>query len=871
MIKQFFNFISGGAGLVQIDEPIGFDKVPFVIRQEEGRKGRDVLFAGSSDANFELSKYPSHWFDEMLKVWKRYDFEMNVEYLLDYGNGNEVMGNVTVTDTDEATYIKFDVTQKLSEAKFKINYDVQTNLFSATDLDGNPIVPVSTTKMILPAHPTLGISKWSNPDEEKVYTSISDTGISFNPIRQLDAYDIKNSLTWLYDSSEEADITNYPHIEAKSKLTNVKVTIKLAGRWEYRPQEGNSLPDKTGFFRIRLRYGATPTDSIPIDLFEQTLTGTTNQDVIFPTELTADIPFVDNTHRIWMGFIAGGQNASVNRFYFNECTTEISATQTGYATVINVVKYIDALKYVTLSAGGLDVVAPLYDTGGIHNNQYITNLNLMRGLLDKPFNLSSKDLAEDHYREEINGDFEVYNDLFVGRFENFYTNIEMAVFNQDALIGYTRQSNSDYEVKQIQAEFKTFQSQKETPEGNTNDIVHGKLEAKLPNTRAVNNMQISIGFVRDALAISELQQKAIELSNSTATQDDNKVIMIDAVTRSGAINYQETAFLQHEINADVADQLILKNDQTFSFVQLGISTTGSLTIQNTDNAWIYNVIEVTPTQLTLLKSGGSDPVNITAGANTTFTYLVDPDVTLIARTVEGFSEISGFYNGSSFINLPWTLARIVRNFYLSELATACLFHPGEPIKNTLYTNNPLATTRLTTETNAITEGGEFIPTGAILTTWLISAKIICSIQEFFNITVAQRVDRGYVTIMDPSGAPVKGYIKEASWIAKSSGDDLEPDEFEGEMSVILKERYEKFLIQIRTTDDVIIAVNTVNYDSQYFYDVEDGIFRIFDSTRKQLLYDTPFDRVKVGTINDAAINEAQLIDWLDTIENIQPI
>lgn len=859
MISFYFNFISSGAGIKQIDEPFGFDSVPFGIKQDEGRKGRDVLYAGGGDAKFtignEVDRY-GHSFDRFLADWERYGFEVEIEFMCDFGNGIEVIGNVADISSNQVDTIEFIVRQKNSEANFKRNFDVSTNPFSFTDIDGNPITPVTPERMLLKAKPIIQTSIWSNPTigKQTVHDNPFVNADYFNLIKNQDESEIKNSLSWFldYDTASGDGFKNFGYIEALTNLKNVNIQLNLNIIYDYLPQSGL---DESGQVLIRIYWG-TEDDYQMFNLWNSTpFTQETPQQQILPTSLSYIIPSVNRTEKVWIAFVSGTQNGAINRLTWNESTVKITATSVDVSTVIYAMRYWDVIKYAVKSASGLDAFSPRLDYGGQFYDQYITTTALIRGLIDKPFNISNKDIAEEHIQPEWNGDYEIdsNSDVFYGIYRDFFRNYECGAFEQQQFDGFDKNESEKAKKNIFKFEYKNYASQKESEQENTYDLVHGQTEWKLPNKQAEDAREASVGFIRDAFYLALEQRKSYNRTDTTATQDDDKKYLIDAVALPPNTSFIETFELQHNFDAD-ADVLTLRNTGIFTFTQLGIVPLSTFQILSGENQGSYPVISVSEREIKLLTNNAED----VATENTTFKYFVDNTVKLTNRTNEGFQIIQGIADGNNYANLRFTAKRNIINYYSEELATACIFKQGQPIRNTVYKNNPDALTQITGEA-IIKEGDNFVPTNPILDGWEYKMTLIMTLQEFWDMVTLIRSERGYIRTWDGAGNPIRVYISSGEWLAIPTNERSEPDELEGTFECTGLGKYEPYILEI-FADGITVNINNEIIPSGFSYQIDEfGKVSLFDSTGKLLYNPVVYGRIKVNNAVLSSVAEANMI------------
>lgn len=849
----YFNF-QQSIGLRQIDEPFGADKVPFGIMQESGRKGRDVNYAGGSEAKYTITTAVDRYgfeFDQFLKDWLRYGFELQIELQIDFGNGIEVVGNIAKVSTNQYDTIEFIVVQKLAEARLKRNYEVTQDLFAGDN-------PVSKYKVLVPAKPTIQVSEWklapfqytttpsSNPNEY----AIQDNSIYFNPLQQQVKTDIKASLTWTYNVG--GDPNGFRLLTLGTNASGIKIEFFTNILYKYRPNEAIVGLDKAGSLGLFVAYGQTyETATILPPVWYNGSVFEVDQDFQLPTYMQVEIPYLTQTDSVWIYWRVGSQNGAVNRIQFDiNDRIQISLTSTALTTVVPCIRYIDAIRKVVGDASGLSVISPRFDFGGEMYDQFITNPSLMRNIEDKPFYLSFKDIIEERIRPEVNGDYEIdaNSNVFIGFYRDFYRNFEIGAFEQVALKEFRLEEDERKAIKIIKNGFKSFASQKETEEGNTFDIVHGTAEHKTENENASGTREALVGDIRDAFLISQIQIKSYNVSKTSATQDDNKVIALDVVPLPSGRTETYTFTLQH-IWAPELQRIILRNDGSFNWINLGVYVGSSFQILTGLNANTYIVGEVTATDVSLVSDGGNNLIE-----NTTVKYGIDPTVTLKARTNEGFIVIENIAQGDNFINLPFTTKRILETYFNEEIASYCLPIQSQVI-NTEYNNNPDALTQFTGQ-QEIKEGETFTPTGAILEPVIIRTQLAMTLQEYWDMAQLLRSERGFIRTWDANNMPIKGYIREGEYIPPQY-----PSERQGYFECTLEKKYEPFYLDILAVDDTFIINGQVQPTGFRFSIDDTGYVSFKDSTGKLLFYPVPYDRVKIN--NSGATSSVQELGmWL---------
>lgn len=883
MIKHYLNFVSTNRGLIEIDEPTGFDQAVFEIMQEDGRHGRDIFSVTNEKGKLTLDRLPNHCFDYVMEAIEQDGFEAEIKYQVAFDGEMSVVGDVScqAAVTDDVNKIELAIVEENFKTIFKKRFDVKTNLFNDKSLDDADIAPVQTVKALFKAKPIVQVSEWTNPiiGKQLFFNNPYVNADYFNPIKNQVTYDILNSLSWLEDTNTDSGggFGNFAYVQAVNKLTNINVKISVNITIDYLPQLENDNPTgKNGQVLLRLYYGASTSSYSQVNVFDvPVFQGTSNQQYILNQTFEVPIELVNSTEKIWFSFVSGTGNGAVIKLTFFDCTVNITATSTAYNSVIDIVNLYDAMKYNALSSANLPVSAPRWEFGGHLQNLFITSQALMRGLLDKPFSISTKDIVEE-YLPMVNGDYQIQQDgtIFYGVEEDFYRDYEiLSLTQQDAtdefgqplgqIEGFERSFNKEYTVNEFKFGFQNYASKKETTQGNTYDIVHGQFETLLPNKRVENKKNVEVGFIFDAFEWESARQKAFDLSENTATQDDDKIYCAEFVALTDADRLQkETISVDHRATqTDFNLQLV--NNESFGWIRIGLFVGDTVTIDTgVVNTGTYTVTEVTERILYLVTTGGF-PQNIGI-VNTTITYHISPNVLWVNRTNEGFTEITGIADGDNFGNLAHTAKRSALNYWSSYLATCCMYKQGQEIKITDYKNNPDAVIQENGEAEGIREGDNFVPEGAILTPYLVEVKGIMSLQKFFDTQTKQRLHNGYIRSFDANRLPLLGYIKQANFIPQTKG-GIDAEDIIGECAFVLKEKYQEFYLQILGSGNGMIVLSNGESASDFNFYIENKKLYIFDETGKQLFVPVPFNRVKVNSSTQAATPE-QLEQWLNLLK-----
>jgi len=884
MIKFYFNFITQGEGKKEIQELTGFDASKFSLEQDNNRYGRDVVFAGG-ESNFSIYQRPEHHFDLMQVYLMRYGFESEVELIIDY-NGNNLTYDVDFASmiTDQLTKITFKAVQKSKQILLKRRRDVNVDLLSNKDLDGNPIIPCAVENVLIKAKPIVGISEFeSTSTASQGFARINYRGTSFmDPYLKTRAgtnnaqvvvkeglkdtlsfisptYNLINSLGGIPDNGD-----NFTFLEAQDDILNAEISIKDIVGFSRQDVINFNSPTAptiitrgsgTVFLQVRVGFDIESSQTTVYNLYSKSYNyvrtpfnsgiGTANP---FPSEMQKlSIPLIKRGQRVWIYF---NPNASAEMdgpvggspaYYaiivsLTKLKISITGTSVAYNTVNPAIRLYDAMRYICKSVSGMEIDAPNYMANAKFYDQFLFTGNFLRGITDKGFYMNFEEIQ--NLIKETDADFQIKtNDsVFFGNYPDFYTDIEAGVIEAIQFESYERNFNEKYKLISFKYKY-PYQSQKEKEIENTIDVVHGEIETLFANKKVENKREIEIKTARDPFLIEENRVKAYDISDTTATQDDDKKFVLDCrFLTAGERNFITTSFLQHSI---LDSFLTLKNTSNFSFKLLGIALGDVFTIlSGSQNAGRYNVLEVTGNLIKLSPLTGTNPT-FNGESDTQFQYYVSNETVKYTNwTDQGFTEISNIASGNNFSNLRFTVKRNIINYFSQFLATANLWRKTQPIKKTLYKNNPEAKT--TYEGVTVVEGSDFIPENPILSTYQDECEFSMTFEDYVALENKVRDLRGYVRYIDANGVVTRGYPSKMEFVNRMNDTGL--------LTCTMEVKYEPEVLKIFSDNETgIIRINDfISVDKLSWTIDEFGYLLIFDETGLLLFTKTLYDRVSVN-------------------------
>lgn len=902
---------------VHTTEPVQFDGISFITEQEDKRYGRDVSFmddnvklvfykgvVGGPKPNGVIVNYLTHGFEQLLESWENKGFESDVRFVIYNDDIEFTQSECDFYDavTDGYSYIELKLIQNTSKQIIKRREDLEVDVFSDEDVDGNYIEPIQTDRILLQAKPVTQISEWQVVNNTNFFQTTSPFlnpwVILSNPFRQVTKHNINNTITsllgsdWYVDddpisSSSQQKIYNFGFIDAQNDLTDIY--LKLEFTVSYYIENDSDINDNwsfggSGFNNnyMFLRTVQSPTGSdgsniqisfssgddinnylrfIPFSIGEPTYIGeedvsgfSNNPFIGTPKRYDYNVSFeyslndLANGKRLILALQNRRNNTLVN---YTSGYAQITTTSTSIDTVANGCRLIDYIKQNVKSISGLDVFAPRLDVGGEHYQNHVFNGNLIKLRNDVPFTVKFKDIVNN--LREFNFGYQILDDkVYFGHFNDFYPNKEIGVFLSPANSENIYSSNPRLAVNQVDFNYKTYEQ--DNDEENTTDAVHTKTQWNTDNKRVENTIKIDLDQVRDPYVIAKTQREAIK--KTTSTEEDNKAFWLNTINLAPSTTKEITQNLRHNINND--GNLELLNNNNFSWLTLGFDVNTVITIVNTSNAGSYTVIDMTDNLITL---SGSPSVNNFEGTLTNISYPLT-NVLYTNRTNEGFAEINNLLNSTNFSNLEYTPKRNLKRWY-PLLASCSQFITDGSLRNRQFINNGLLETRKDNETELTIENAD-VPNEdlgtPVLGGNLYETTFVCSLEQATNLFDAintindDNTIAGFIRVLDANNMPFKGYPKK-----------LEYEISTGLMMATLEEKYQTNIIDI-TYNDGNIYINEVPYtfNPEGWFEINADHLSIFDNNRLRIIRPKRFDLVTVnGQSSNSSIELSQkLIDLI---------
>jgi len=858
ILKEFEHFLIFENGddsfELEISELVKFDASEFIIDQDEEGYARDITFM-NEESNLEFYKgffeateneyqLPNtlvvdklgHAIEFIFEEIKSRGFETTIKYKLRQNNQDFVLGELDIetSTTDEKTYFKCKVVQSTDRALARRREDTVIDMFSDTDLDGNPISPLQTENVLLQAKPIIQKSKWISNNQGDVFIyNNEDLGQGsinyFNFMNQVVDFGIEDTLSFFDPPLIVSDLI---YINAKTDLSNIKLSFKDVS-FNISSLVNNPVP-----MALRLGY------FIGEELLNPLIYATwVNQWMVGELlevndfNLNLNIGDIRNGEKLWI-FFHHNQPVSLYRYKAISGETNIEVTSTAIDTVIKAVKYIDLAKQSLKSINGFNLTAPDFDNeNGQFKDLYAFSGNLVRQRDDVPFYVNFKDRKENLML--FNADIQVNEqDAFALQYDKFYDNIDNGGFLLAPNENFERIFNPRYTANLLEWKFQNYEQDRD--EENTLSSAHTEAQFSINNRRVKATKLIQIKDIYDPAKIESQRRQTVK--TTTALDGDDKIHVMDMIPLSPSQRGGFTSSMTHQVDGN--ELKLLKDADLPSWSLLGFNLNiTDFEITEGENQGIYTVTEIEDNIITLLGS----PSGFNGISLTTVDYPLS-NVFWTNRTNEDFDLIEGIDNPDKFGNLRYTIRRNLVHW--ESYISTCAEYIDDDLKNTYFKNNGELRTQY--------QGGEIYKENAdivldnirqaILTPKMYDIELIVSYDEILElIRKYQEIETvgGYIRVQDTNGVMKKVYPQKLgyTWATKR-------------LSVLVEERKQNENIVI-TKEGNNIIINDVSYTLQElpsaFYESEGEYVALLDNNNIKIVNFTKYDKFEVqgGTFDNA--------------------
>lgn len=869
--KHYLNFLSlPSVGTIEIAEPIGFDGASYKVKQDDKRFGRDIIIANEdTELTFtrdyfeqiqitqilptgEIFNYASQGFDYLLDIFQNDGWEGKVEYIIKKDNVSFTTGIFTYyTSVVEFDNIKVKIIQNTNREVLKRLEDTDIDAFNNKSLDGRNITPCETINILLKAKPIVKSSIWKLDQSHLLVAGYMGTFSNFSTVTT--KYEIDNTLTFLSPqifstTDKNQAINNFRIIYAQSDLSNVKLKVDSDFIFNY-GTGGNGDDDSSARFRLEAVLYIHPSSGSYFDytIDSKTLVGNSNLTYTMPSEIYYDLPDIPRGYSLALFFSYSWniEHIDYTSFNINKMDFTITANSTSLDTVVKGIRLIDLIKHNVKSIVDMPVLAPEYDLGGEHYDNFAFNGLLLGQITDKPFYNQFKDLM--NIPLETCSDYQInpYS-IEILPYSDYYKDIELAVFDELPSFSSNSMFSKQYTLKNAEFKFNKSSSERETNGENSIDDVHTETQKYITDSVDAS-LKVEIKHIRSAFLIEQSRQRAFQNQETISLQNDDNLFLLKCVTLETGTEGGFSAVLLQNINGITNNLSILNNNIegdgiSFNWTLLGFSVGDPFYIDSGFNTGEYTVITITSTILELQKVIGSPSFTGEQYIKMRWFYT---DVNYTNQTNEGYSLIEGVANGASYSNLDYSWGRNIKRWY-PYLASATKFKPNDVIKTSSFKINGNLVTRKNSETENVSDSAD------ILNSDIASFKILnpfnhtVKVYADFN-TVTQLIEdirdlKGYVSVKLNDGRMINGYVQnmDYTWITE-------------ELDLVLEEKFISDFMEIDLTVNIdnttITTITNPNYPTKNnlkSFQINNIFVTLYNSVDNTLYPPTRFTNIKIN-------------------------
>lgn len=727
-----FNIQVAGGSLVEINEPIGFDKVDFNLTRSESLHSLSSNFAGNS-IEFEFNKdVHINVFNAIIQEYAVNGFLGDVMLFIKY-NGNELFKgsfDFSTTQTDMLNYLKCQIVNKDKLYLLDKNKGVAIDLLSDKDLDQNTVTPAQINTIGLPPITLYKQSIWEDTSVKDYY--LNGDFRAFNNAQNTTKWEINDSPTWMSFSEPFPgnDLRPFKLVSAKENLKNINVAIEYE-TGTYFQLLGAGAGQQV---QLWLYYGAERPDlsngdwatqvnkinliNIDVSNYPQTFQ--------LPNLLTYNIPSLPRGSGIWIAWRIDGGVLLHN----TGSKITINAESTNFYSVNNSIFYKD------LFANAVKKIANIQNVVwnvNYYNDTMAFNGNLLRNIQDKGFDIKWQDIAKQLDERNLGAYYVESTDTLVIDHRNniLGTNLIGSYGDLAKKDFYFVTEDEKFIVNKFSYKYSKFQALKENSVDGNYSSVHGESEWYIANKTFEGSISVDLPFVRDSFMIEDIRQKALAYKEDTATNEDSTIVLMESIPNddgtSNRITVTESITVSSSYNADNNIQSFL-NDGSFNWYLIGIRDGTGVNI----NGQYYFVEESTPILLKVTPVGSP-------------TY--NGDYTLEFEYIIQTNYLGKTDNG--LYNQDFSVRQNIQ-YWRNTLDTAN-FYCKDDIINTIYKENKEAVINGLKETQPI----DYL--NALHTPRIIDSKVMISVDDYFYL---KNNKIGYISIYNHNNELINIYLTE---------------------------------------------------------------------------------------------------------------
>jgi hypothetical protein len=813
---QFFlNFKSDNI-TIEIEEPFMFNAFSHSVERKKNGFSVDVnLFAENTSLLFTDSVYSpsekqtdidgtvlfnlSHGLKRIIDSYNEHGPDGEIELVINFEGSllTKCDFDLEDIDSDLKSYFKCGFIENNKISKHKIREDdVIIDLYSDKNLDGDTIAKLVPVNILLRSKSTFAESKWIKSDI--FYQGAPDNKTNKIPATGAHVYSnfCKTILTsgvedTLNPSALVTGSNTFAHtydgtmtiVKAKTAKSEMKVVFKnnMVVHHKYNGRTGYTAFSKLQLLMMVLKEPYTPVPN-PIVVWSAEVTGQATQVITVPSEIIythAGIlnegemlsPYWHWTYSDDVAALDTNYNNIDNysRIIVTDMSVEATAVETTINSVVQGLRWIDALNKSAEIISGLPVDAPRIEIGGEYYDTVISNGAGIRNISGVPFNVKAKELFD--MGMMVAQDYQVTNDkILIGEYKDFFSDRLLRVFNTTPDEKFTWNTNKDYRIKAFDYKFENYEQDRQ--EQRTLDAVHTEVQMLLPNVKPTNTKTIKVKQILDAYKIDSLRRLGIDPETvDSSLSDDTDTVMIKVLPLASGHAETYTGLIKIT-TTPLGIKLYTTN---FRWDKLGLAVGDAFQILSGPNANSSTIVsKIEADGLTLLRPSPLLPFNFVSSSSIIkISYLLS-NVWLQSQTDQNFTSVTGVLSKETYTNLFYSKLRNIQK-WLPFLATCSMRHEYKSLKISFLKSNQDLSSKLAVDATTLVEKDDILISSISslkrvtdrkfnIGIYLKDPSDIVSIFKELNTRNVDGSIGGFYEFIDPNGEVIQGYPEKLEYI-----------------------------------------------------------------------------------------------------------
>lgn len=541
-------FKNGEDLTMPIDEPIGWEDVNLTI--EQGDMYARTFKIGNEDFKLKFTPIADFYdspFEKLIEYYNNFGYESIVEMIVSIGGVKWFSCELDFSSavTNKENFFECSVKVENIGAEIERKSDVKVDLLSNKTLDGKYIEPIELKSVRLRAKEILDVSKHQNNEEgttEDVYSDLGKEGkanYASNVRFKFFGHQVFSGVKETYNY-ENGEFTGIGFMRSHIAKENLGVThsikdkgkVKIKIKFDY---EVHNV-DRFTFTLFYIFFVQSDTEDFEEYRENEELRNLfmiRNNNSSGHIEIEKEVEITTFT-KIAPAFVVNSNGGGINKNSFvrvSNVSMDVQMVSLFPDTNAQMCRLIDAGKQVlsNYTNGVAKFEHPLFDKLKVFYDLFVTTGFYVRGFLGAKIPLNYKDWLEEI--QSFNCDVQINGDnIFIGRQEEFYTDIEMARF---PFLADVDSFEISYNEERLFNKFIfAYDKYEDNDKSNTLDAFHTETEWYVPNKRIREEKEVKSPFITDPYKIEYTRREGIDVEPTTAKKEDDDFYLVDVIEKT---------------------------------------------------------------------------------------------------------------------------------------------------------------------------------------------------------------------------------------------------------------------------------------------------------------------------------------------------